>query len=57
MGEGQEEEERMAPKDQSRKEEVWGCRGDVDNTGRGNGQVWVNRSLQFTQAELLRKLL
>ena len=38
-------------------EEVWCCRDDVDNTGRGNGQVWVKRSLQFTQAELLRKLL
>ena len=57
MGKGQEEEERRAPKDQSRKEEVWCCRDDVDNTGRGNGQVWVKRSLQFTQAELLRKLL
>jgi len=36
VGKGQEEEERMAPKDQSRGgEEVWCCRDDVDNTGRG----------------------
>ena len=56
-GKGQEEEERTAPKDQLRKEEVGCCHDDVYNTGRGNGQVWVKRSFQFTQAELLRKLL
>lgn len=43
MRKRQNEEDRMTPKDQSRKKEVWCCHDDVYNAGRGNGQIWVEK--------------
>ena len=40
MRKRQNEEERMTPKNQSRKKEVWRCHDDIYNAGRGNGQIW-----------------